>query len=42
MFYNTYRTTKSSMRSAEKNRFTGAGQNIINQRDRLLNLQKRQ
>ena len=30
------------MRSAEKNRFTGAGQNIINQRDRLLNLQKRQ
>ena len=42
MFYNTYRATKSSMRSAEKNRFTGTGQNIINQRDRLLNLQKRQ
>ena len=42
MFYNTYRATKSSMRSAEKNRFTGAGQNIINQRERLLNLQKRQ
>ena len=42
MFYNTYRATKSSMRSAEKNRFTGAGQNVINQRDRLLNLQKRQ
>ena len=30
------------MRSAEKNRFTGTGQNIINQRERLLNLQKRQ
>ena len=42
MFYNTYRATKSSMRSAEKNRFTGTGQNIINQRERLLNLQKRQ
>ena len=42
MFYNTYRATKSSMRSAEKNRLTGTGQNIINQRDRLLNLQKRQ
>ena len=42
MFYNTFRTTKSSMRSAEKIRFTDAGQNIINQRERLLNLQKRQ
>ena len=42
MFYNTYRATKSSMRSAEKNRLTGTGQNIINQRERLLNLQKRQ
>ena len=42
MFYNTYRTTKSSMLSAEKTRFTGAGKNIINQRERLLNLQKRQ
>jgi len=30
------------MRSAEKNRLSGTGQNIINQRDRLLNLQKRQ
>jgi hypothetical protein len=30
------------MRSAEKNRLTGTGQNIINQRERLLNLQKRQ
>ena len=42
MFYNTFRTTKSSMRSAEKVRFTDAGQNVINQRERLLNLQKRQ
>ena len=42
MFYNTYRTTKSSMRSADKDRFSKSGQNIINQRERLLNLQKRQ
>ena len=42
MFYNTYRTTKSSMRSAEKNKLSGAGQNIIHQRERLLNLQKRE
>ena len=42
MFYNTYRATKSSMRSAEKNRFSGTGYNVINQRERLLNLQKRQ
>ena len=42
MFYNTYRTTKSSMRSADKDRFTRSGQNVVNQRDRLLNLQKRQ
>ena len=42
MFYNTYRTTKSSMRSADKDRFSRSGQNVINQRERLLNLQKRQ
>ena len=42
MFYNTYRATKSSMRSAEKNRLTGTAQNVLNQRERLLNLQKRQ
>ena len=42
MFYNTYRSTKSSMRSADKNNLAGAGRNIINQRERLLNLQKRQ
>ena len=42
MFYNTYRATKSSMRSAEKNRLSGTGYNVINQRERLLNLQKRQ
>ena len=42
MFYNTYRATKSSMRSADKNRLSGTGYNVINQRDRLLNLQKRQ
>ena len=42
MFYNTYRTTKSSMRSADKNNLAGAGRSIANQRERLLNLQKRQ
>ena len=42
MFYNTYRTTKSSLREAEKNKLAGAGQSIVNHRERLLNLQKRQ
>ena len=42
MFYNTYRSTKSSMRSVDKNNLAGYGRNIIDQRERLLNLQKRQ
>ena len=42
MFYNTYRTTKSSLREAEKNKLAGVGQSIVNHRERLLNLQKRQ
>ena len=42
MFYNTYRSTKSTMRSADKNNLAGYGRNIIDQRERLLNLQKRQ
>ena len=42
MFYNTYRTTKSAQREAEKNKLAGIGQTIINPRERLLNLQKRQ
>ena len=42
MFYNTYRTTKSTMRSVDKTNLSGAGRNIINQRERLINLQKRQ
>ena len=42
MFYNTYRATKSFMHSADKNHLAGVGKNIINQRERLLNLQKRQ
>ena len=42
MFYNTYRATKSYMHSADKNHLAGTGKNIINQRERLLNLQKRQ
>ena len=42
MFYNTYRTTKSSMLSADKNNKSIEGRNVLNQRERLLNLQKRQ
>ena len=42
MFYNTYRSTKSSMHSADKNNLAGYGRSIINQRECLLNLQKRQ
>ena len=42
MFYNTYRTTKSTMRSVDKAHLSGVGRNIMNQRERLLNLQKRQ
>ena len=42
MFYNTYRTTKAAQREAEKNKLAGVGQSIINPRERLLNLQKKQ
>jgi len=42
MFYNTYRTTKSTMHSVDKTYLSGVGRNIMNQRERLLNLQKRQ
>jgi len=38
MFYNTYRSTKS----CDKNNLAGVGRNIINQREKLLNLQKKQ
>ena len=42
MFYNTFRITKSSMFSPEKKNLEGTGIKILNQRERLLNLQKRQ
>ena len=42
MFYNTYRTTKAAMRERQTANLTGAGQSIINPRERLLNLQKRE
>ena len=42
MFYNTFRTTKSSLREAEKNKLAGVGQTIVSHRERLLNLQKSQ
>ena len=38
MFYNTYRSTKK----CDKHNLAGVGRNIINQREKLLNLQKRQ
>ena len=41
MFYNTFRTTKSSLREAD-NTLAGAGKTIISHRQRLLNLQKNQ
>ena len=41
MFYNTFRTTKSSLREAD-NKLAGAGKTIISHRERLLNLQKSQ
>ena len=41
MFYNTFRTTKSSLREAD-NKLAGVGKTIINHRERLLNLQKSQ
>ena len=42
MFYNSYRTTKAALREAEKNKLAGVGQSIINPRERLLNLQKKE
>ena len=42
MFYNTLRTTKSSYIEAKQNKLIGAGQTIINHRERLLNLQKKE
>ena len=42
MFYNTYRTTKSFMNSLDKKNSSSVGKTILNQREKLLNLQKRQ
>ena len=43
MFYNTYRVTKSSMRQAQQNsNLSKNGANIINSKERLINLQKRE
>lgn len=42
MFYNTYRATKAAQREAQKTKLSGAGQNIVNPRERLMNMQKRQ
>lgn len=42
MFYNTYRATKAAQREAQRTKLCGAGQNIVNPRERLMNMQKRQ
>ncbi|MCQ2817979.1 MAG: hypothetical protein MJ252_12005 [archaeon] len=43
MFYNTYRTTKSAMaQRQQQSRFSKAGSNIVNPKERLINLQKRE
>ncbi len=42
MFYNNYRTTKSTLHKDEKNQLADVGQSIVNHRERLLNLQKKQ
>ena len=45
MFYNTYRTTKSAMKQRELGQgsnFSKVGTTIINPKERLINLQKRE
>ena len=42
MFYNSFRSTRSSMKSPNKNNFHIVGKKTINPRQRILNLQKRQ
>ena len=42
MFYNSFRSTRSSMKSQNKNNFHSLDKKRLNPRQRLLNLQKRQ
>ena len=42
MFYNTYRSTKAAQREAAQQKLVGAGKNIVNPKERLINMQKRQ
>ena len=42
MFYNSYRTTKAAMRERNSAKLKGTGESIINPRERLLNIQKRE
>ena len=42
MFYNSYRTTKAAMRERNSGKLSGTGESIINPRERLLNIQKRE
>lgn len=44
MFYNTYRTTKNAMKQhqLQSNSLSKAGSKIVNPKERLINLQKRQ
>ena len=42
MFYNSYRTTKAAMRERQSMNLGGVGRSIINPREKLLNVQKRE
>ena len=42
MFYNSYRTTKAAMRERQSTNLGGVGRSIINPREKLLNIQKRE
>ena len=42
MFYNTHRATRAAKKEYENSKLSGVGQNIVNPREKLMNLQKRQ
>ena len=42
MFYNLQRSTKAAREEVEKEKLAGAGNSVINQKERLLNFHKRQ
>ena len=42
MFYNLQRSTKAAREEVEKEKLAGAGNSVINPKERLLNFHKRQ